>query len=60
MACPVVIGGVGLNQLTDGFVRREDVQGLMTKVRTRLISEYDPNPLLTSYSPFDEVTVRLT
>lgn len=58
MASAILVREVGLTQLTDKFVLRDDVQKLLRKVRTRLIEEYDPN--LTSYSPFDEVTVRLT
>lgn len=58
MAAGVLAGNVGLAELTDDFVRREDVQALMRKVSVRVSTEYDP--ALPGYCPTDQVVVTLT
>jgi 2-methylcitrate dehydratase PrpD len=49
---------VGLPELTDGFVRRRDVQALIERVRIDTTTEYDPDN--SGAAPFDQVTVTLT
>ncbi|GGE50237.1 hypothetical protein GCM10007276_29120 [Agaricicola taiwanensis] len=57
MASAVIANRVGLTELTDGFVRRPDVQALMERVEIRLGTEYDPrNP---NAAPFDQVRIQL-
>lgn len=57
MACALLEGEVTLQQLTDEFVGGAKVQALLPRVEADLIDEYDPT--LTSYAPFDQVTVEL-
>jgi 2-methylcitrate dehydratase PrpD len=49
--------GAGLSELTDDFVRRSDVQGLIGKVHYETVSETLPG---LPWAPFDQVTVTLT
>ena len=42
MASGIVARRVGLRELTDDFVRRDDIQALMRRVRTETTTEYDP------------------
>jgi 2-methylcitrate dehydratase PrpD len=56
-AASVVAGRVGLNELTDEFVRRKEVQSLFPKVRITTVDASDPHEPL--FAPEDSVTVRL-
>jgi len=56
MACAVIAGRVGLAQVSDEFVSRDDVQALMPKVTVTINPEEDPE---SGYAPYDWVTVRL-
>jgi 2-methylcitrate dehydratase PrpD len=48
--------GAGLSELTDGFVRRAEIQGLMGKVHYQTVSETLPG---LPWAPFDQITVTL-
>ncbi len=56
MACSVVAGRAGLTELTDGFVRRDEVQSLMQRVSVEADDRDDPaNP---GYTPDDLIVVE--
>lgn len=55
MASSVVAGRVGLGELTDAFVRREDVQDLMRKVVVEPDDREDP--VRPGAAPYDLVTI---
>ncbi len=55
MASSVVAGRVGLGELTDAFVRREDVQDLMRKVVVEPDDREDP--ARPGAAPYDLVTI---
>lgn len=57
MAAGVIARKVGLAELTNTFVRRDDVQALMRRVRVHASAEYDAK--LPGYRPVDEVIVTL-
>ncbi|MBV9776101.1 MAG: MmgE/PrpD family protein, partial [Acetobacteraceae bacterium] len=57
MAGAIVARRVGLRELTDGFVRRPDVQALMRRVVTDTVREHDP--ALPGAAPADQVTIVL-
>jgi 2-methylcitrate dehydratase PrpD len=57
MASAIIAGRVGLRELTDGFVQRTDVQGLMRRVVTTTTTEYDPD--LPGAAPADTVSFEL-
>jgi 2-methylcitrate dehydratase PrpD len=57
MASAVIVGRVGLGELTDAFVRRPDVQALMRKVRIETNEDYDTEAL--GASVWDQVRVQL-
>jgi len=46
----------GLSELTDGFVRKPEVQGLLGKVHAQTVSETEPG---LPWAPFDQVTITL-
>ena len=56
MAAAFIADQVSLDQLTDGFVQRSDVQNFFPRVRTNTDLESDP---VTGHSVFDKVAVRL-
>ena len=56
MASAVVANRVGLTELTDAFVRRQDVQDLMGKVKIETNTDYDPDQPGASVA--DQVIVR--
>jgi 2-methylcitrate dehydratase PrpD len=56
MASAVVANRVGLTELTDAFVRRQDVQDLMSKVKVETNTDYDPDQPGASVA--DQVIVR--
>jgi aconitate decarboxylase len=56
MAAALTSGKVGLAELSDGFVQRQDVQALMPKVRIATTDATDPDDPL--FAPFDYVTVN--
>ncbi|MDE2581514.1 MAG: MmgE/PrpD family protein [Rhodospirillales bacterium] len=58
MASGIIARRVGLRELTDDFVRREDVQALMRKVRIETTTEYDP--ALPGAAFADQVRVETT
>jgi 2-methylcitrate dehydratase PrpD len=55
MASSVVAGRVGLGELTDAFVRRDDVQDLMRKVVVEPDDREDP--ARPGAAPYDLVTI---
>ena len=57
MASGVIARRVGLRELTDEFVRRQDVQDLMRKVEVVTTTEYDPE--MPGSARFDTVAVEL-
>ncbi|HEX3990081.1 MAG TPA: MmgE/PrpD family protein [Acetobacteraceae bacterium] len=57
MASGIIAKRVGLRELTDGFVRRPDVQALMRRVEVGTTTEYDPE--MPGAAPYDMVTVEL-
>ena len=57
MASSVVTNRVGLTELTDAFVQRQDVQELMGRVKVETNTDYDPN--YPGASIADQVIVRL-
>ncbi len=57
MASCVVAGRAGLSELTDDFVQRADIQGLMQRVT--VIADDAEHPEMPGYSPFDLLTVVL-
>jgi 2-methylcitrate dehydratase PrpD len=52
----VVANRVSLTELTDAFVRRQDVQSLMSKVKVETNTDYDPKEPAASVA--DQVIVR--
>jgi 2-methylcitrate dehydratase PrpD len=58
MAAAVVSQRAGLGEYTDAFVRRPEVQDMMTKVRVVTNENYDPE--VPGASVWDQVTVELT
>lgn len=58
MAATVIAGQVGLDELTDGFVQRPDVQAFLPNVHLETTDEVDPQ--LPIRSRFTRVTVELT
>lgn len=57
MASSVIARAAGLNQLTDSFVQRQDIQALMQKVV--VIADTREHPTLPGYAPYDLITVQL-
>ena len=55
MACAVIVGKVGLAELTDAFVCHEDIQALMRKVTITIDTRYDPETPGAAYE--DRVTL---
>jgi 2-methylcitrate dehydratase PrpD len=56
MACSIVAGRAGLTELTDGFVRRPEIQSLMQRVSIEADDRVDPaNP---GYTPDDLVSIQ--
>lgn len=58
MASGVIARRVGLRELTDSFVQRDDVQDLMRKVEVVTTTEYDPD--MPGAALRDSVSVELT
>lgn len=58
MASGIIARRVGLRELTDDFVRRDDIQALMRRVRTETTTEYDPD--LPGAALADQVRVETT
>jgi 2-methylcitrate dehydratase PrpD len=56
MAACVIAGRVTLEELTDAFVQREDIQSMFPKVTVNINPDEDPN---SGYAPFDHVVVTL-
>jgi len=56
MACALVAGRVGLGELDDAFVQRQDIQGLFERVELQFDPREDP---ATGYAPHDQVAVVL-
>lgn len=57
MAAAVVLGRVGMADLTDEVVAREDIRGLLDKVHLHTVPEQDPEDPV--FSPTEQVVVRL-
>ena len=57
MASGVVARRVGLRELTDGFVQRDDIQRLMQRVEIVTTTQYDEE--LPGAAPADRVKVEL-
>jgi 2-methylcitrate dehydratase PrpD len=60
MASAVIAGRVGLGQLTDGFVRRPDVQALMQRVTCRAIHDGIPGLPSAPGEPMHADVVEVT
>ncbi len=58
MASGIVVGRVGLRELTDAFVQRPDIQALMRKVEIVTTTDHDPE--LPGAAVADRVSVQLT
>jgi 2-methylcitrate dehydratase PrpD len=58
LAAAIIAGRVGLRELTDGFVCRPDVQGLVRRVQVDLSDDVDA--AMPTRSRFTRVTVELT
>jgi len=56
MASSIVAGRVGLAELTDGFVQRQDVQALLDKVRIEPDDRSDPKR--SGAAPYDLVVIE--
>jgi 2-methylcitrate dehydratase PrpD len=56
MACPIIAGRVGLEQLTDEFVNRPDVQAMMQKVN---VAAQDEDLARPGFSVDDRVIIEL-
>ena len=56
MASAIVAGRVGLGELTDGFVQRTDVQGLLPKVSVEPDDREDPER--PGAAPYDLVVIK--
>ena len=56
MASALIAGRAGLAELTDGFVRRPDVQALMQRVTVKVDEREDPE--VSGRSIYDEVTLE--
>jgi 2-methylcitrate dehydratase PrpD len=56
MASSIVAGRVGLTELTDGFVRRKDIQGLLGKVKVEPDDRVDPER--PGAAPWDLVVIE--
>jgi 2-methylcitrate dehydratase PrpD len=57
VAAAIVVGQCGRAELTDAFVRRPDVQGLIPKVQIATTAERDPDE--PAHSPFNRVRMIL-
>ncbi|HXE68515.1 MAG TPA: MmgE/PrpD family protein [Hyphomicrobiaceae bacterium] len=57
MASSIITGRVGLTELTDSFVQREDVQALIGKVRIE--PDDRPDPKRSGAAPYDLVVIEL-
>lgn len=57
MACALVARKVGLQELTDAFVMRADVQSLLSRVQVTLCDRYDPQTPGAAWA--DQVTLHL-
>ncbi len=57
LSSAIIARRVGLAELSDGFVRRPDVQDLMAKVKIVTGTEHDPE--MPGAAPFDQVRVEL-
>jgi 2-methylcitrate dehydratase PrpD len=57
MASSIIAGRVGLSELTDSFVQRQDVQALLGKVRIE--PDDRPDPKRSGAAPYDLVVIDL-
>ncbi|HVY20292.1 MAG TPA: MmgE/PrpD family protein [Bauldia sp.] len=57
MAAAVVIGRMGIAEVSDAVVRRPDIQNFFPKVKLHAVDEYDPRDPV--HSPTERVVVRL-
>jgi 2-methylcitrate dehydratase PrpD len=55
MASALVAGRAGLGELTDAFVQRPDIQGLMARVRVEPVEQ--EHPTRPGSAPWDQVTI---
>lgn len=58
MSSALVARRVGLPELSDEFVRRDDIQAMIERVAIDTTTEYDPDN--SGAAPFDRVTVTLS
>jgi 2-methylcitrate dehydratase PrpD len=56
-AAAIIAGNVGLKEVSDGFVAREDVQDLLKRVT--VVATEDTDPAWPAMAPFDQVSVQL-
>jgi 2-methylcitrate dehydratase PrpD len=57
IAAAALVGRCGLAEVSDGFVRRQDVQDFFGKVVRKINTDVDPNE--PTLSPYDQVHVHL-
>jgi 2-methylcitrate dehydratase PrpD len=57
MAAAAILGRMGIDEVTDAVVRRDDIQAFFPKVRLTAVDEYDDRD--PAHSPADRVIVRL-
>ena len=57
MAAALIVGRVGLTELTDEFVRRPDVQSLMKRVKA--VADERPNPKRPGFAISDQIVIAL-
>ncbi|RPI47002.1 MAG: MmgE/PrpD family protein [Betaproteobacteria bacterium] len=58
MAAAVVLGRMGVNEVSDQTVQRPDIQAFFPKVRLMPVDEYDTRD--PAHSPTERVVIRLT
>lgn len=57
MAAAVLLGRMGVEELTDAVVRRADIQAFFPKVKLKAVDEYDTRD--PAHSPTERVRIRL-
>jgi 2-methylcitrate dehydratase PrpD len=59
VACAVITGRVGLNEVADEFVRRSDVQALMKRVEIVFEKQKDSDSIMLGYAVHDGVVIEM-
>ena len=58
MAAAVILGRMGVDEVTDAVVQRADIQAFFPKVKLNAVDEYDTRD--PAHSPTESVRIRLT